>query len=232
MMLPCSPHEALSALVARKAQCGAGSLCGDVPRISEPRERVLDGRRVPSAFIRATGSCQTILSATLLALLLANLLPATSLAQPTEQEMLDALKAHRLVRCPTSGCGAGTPESSGIANEIPFVYGSATPSPAAKAALAALADALSRPERKGATLLIAGHTDAKGGVRFNQRLSERRARAVKQILVSQFAVSATSLSVVGYGKTRLKNTADPFAGENRRVQIVNAEEQAAAGDNR
>jgi flagellar motor protein MotB len=30
---------------------------------------------------------------------------------------------------------------------------------------------------------------------------------------------------VGYGKTKLKNESDPFAGENRRVQVVNTEEK-------
>jgi hypothetical protein len=30
---------------------------------------------------------------------------------------------------------------------------------------------------------------------------------------------------VGYGKTKLKNESDPFAGENRRVQVVNMEEK-------
>jgi len=32
-----------------------------------------------------------------------------------------------------------------------------------------------------------------------------------------------ALIAAGYGKGQLKNTADPFAGENRRVQVVNLE---------
>jgi hypothetical protein len=37
-----------------------------------------------------------------------------------------------------------------------------------------------------------------------------------------------SLVAVGHGKKQLKNTTDPLAGENRRVQIVNTEHQAAS----
>jgi hypothetical protein len=33
------------------------------------------------------------------------------------------------------------------------------------------------------------------------------------------------LVTVGYGKTRLKNSADPFSGENRRVQVVNVSDK-------
>jgi outer membrane protein OmpA-like peptidoglycan-associated protein len=39
--------------------------------------------------------------------------------------------------------------------------------------------------------------------------------------VQQFGVPVDALIAVGYGKTHLKNIADPFAGENRRVQVVN-----------
>ncbi len=71
--------------------------------------------------------------------------------------------------------------------------------------------------------LINGHTDAKGSAEYNQDLSEWRAEAVKHLLVQQFGLPPTTLIAVGYGKTQLKNAAYPFAGEKRRVQIVNTE---------
>jgi flagellar motor protein MotB len=43
------------------------------------------------------------------------------------------------------------------------------------------------------------------------------------MLVKQIDPTATTLIAIGYGKTQLKNRADAFAGENRRVQIVNTE---------
>jgi flagellar motor protein MotB len=34
---------------------------------------------------------------------------------------------------------------------------------------------------------------------------------------------------IGFGRSQLKNTTDPLAAENRRVQIVNIEQQATVG---
>jgi outer membrane protein OmpA-like peptidoglycan-associated protein len=84
-----------------------------------------------------------------------------------------------------------------------------------------LATALAHPQMKGATVLLAGHTDAKGSDTYNQGLSERRAEAVRQFLSANYNIERGTLLTVGHGKTQLKNTANPFADENRRVQVVN-----------
>ena len=49
----------------------------------------------------------------------------------------------------------------------------------------------------------------------------RRAAAVKDFLVRTFGIASDRLVAYGRGKSALKNTADPFAAENRRVQVVN-----------
>jgi outer membrane protein OmpA-like peptidoglycan-associated protein len=105
--------------------------------------------------------------------------------------------------------------------EINFDFNSANISSKSMPQVSALARALSSAELKGGTFLLAGHTDAKGSDSFNQDLSERRAEAVKRILSEKYRVDAGSLVTVGYGETRLKNDSNPFAGENRRVQVVN-----------
>jgi outer membrane protein OmpA-like peptidoglycan-associated protein len=105
--------------------------------------------------------------------------------------------------------------------EINFEYGSASIPRSAMRAARNLGEALTRAGLKGSTFLIEGHTDASGGVDFNQRLSERRAEAVKRFLVAEYNVPATNLVAVGYGKSRLKNPSDPFAAVNRRVRVVN-----------
>lgn len=84
-----------------------------------------------------------------------------------------------------------------------------------------LGEAISSPEFKGRTFLIAGYTDAKGTDAFNQALSERRAASVRSFLVGRYHVSPADLIAVGYGKTDLKDPADPTAAVNRRVQAVN-----------
>jgi outer membrane protein OmpA-like peptidoglycan-associated protein len=58
-------------------------------------------------------------------------------------------------------------------------------------------------------------------------LSERRAAAVKRFLVEKFNLSDQNLVAAGYGEEKLKNSEDPFAAENRRVQIANFEQKAA-----
>jgi outer membrane protein OmpA-like peptidoglycan-associated protein len=109
--------------------------------------------------------------------------------------------------------------------EITFDYDSAVIGPKAVPTLVALGTALRAPELKDLAFLVGGHTDAKGGEAYNQGLSERRAEAVKRFLVEKFSLPAQNLISVGYGKEQLKNTADPFADENRRVQVVNMSAQ-------
>jgi outer membrane protein OmpA-like peptidoglycan-associated protein len=112
--------------------------------------------------------------------------------------------------------------------EINFDYRSAKIGPAAVPSVTALGKALTNPELKGSTFILAGHTDAKGSVPANQDLSEKRADAIKNYLVDRFKIPASTLVTVGYGKTKLKNESDPFAGENRRVQVVNTEEKSVS----
>jgi outer membrane protein OmpA-like peptidoglycan-associated protein len=116
-----------------------------------------------------------------------------------------------------------TKEKPSIDLEITFDYDSDMIGPKAVPTLVNLGTALRSGELKGTVFLLAGHTDAKGGDVFNQTLSERRADAVRRFLVEKFSLAPENLVPIGYGKTQLKNAADPFAAENRRVQIVNSE---------
>jgi outer membrane protein OmpA-like peptidoglycan-associated protein len=106
-------------------------------------------------------------------------------------------------------------------DEITFEYNSAKLAPSAMTTARHLGEALTSADLKGNTFIIEGYTDSKGGAEFNQKLSERRAGAVKRFLVAEYKIPATDLVAVGYGKSRLKNPSDPFAAENRRVRVVN-----------
>ena len=112
--------------------------------------------------------------------------------------------------------------------EINFEFNSDRISKSAMPTVEALAKALNSSALKGNTVLVAGYTDAKGSEDYNQGLSERRAAAVKQILVDKFGITADNLMTVGYGETHLKNTSNPGAAENRRVGIVNMASTTAA----
>ena len=105
--------------------------------------------------------------------------------------------------------------------ELQFDFNSdALRGPALKTATL-LGDAISSPEFKGRTFLIAGYTDAKGSDQINQALSERRAEAVRTFLITRYRIPPADLIAVGYGKTDLKDPANPTAAVNRRVQAVN-----------
>lgn len=120
-------------------------------------------------------------------------------------------------------------ERPSIDLEIYFDFNSSEIASRAVPDLTNLGRALSNEELRGGVYLIGGHTDAKGGEEYNQRLSERRAQSVKDFLVSKFRISSDTLVTAGYGKEDLKNTSDPFAAENRRVQITNLESKQEAG---
>jgi outer membrane protein OmpA-like peptidoglycan-associated protein len=105
--------------------------------------------------------------------------------------------------------------------EINFEYNAAGIGPKAMPQVTALGQALTSDDLKGSTFIVAGFTDAKGTETYNQGLSERRADAVKQFLKDKYGIDASKLVTVGYGKAQLKNASDPFAAENRRVQLVN-----------
>ncbi|MGO8908456.1 MAG: OmpA family protein [Bradyrhizobium sp.] len=112
--------------------------------------------------------------------------------------------------------------------EINFDYNSADISARSLPSVQALGRALSNPDLKGSTFVVAGHTDAAGGEAYNQDLSERRADSIKRYLVDKFGIAGTDLVTVGYGKTKLKDPANPLAEVNRRVQVVNMENKATA----
>jgi OOP family OmpA-OmpF porin len=70
--------------------------------------------------------------------------------------------------------------------------------------------------------VIEGHTDSVGTAAYNLSLSQRRAEAVRQVLIDQFKVDASRLTSVGYGEER--PIADNRTAEgrqlNRRVVAV------------
>jgi len=112
--------------------------------------------------------------------------------------------------------------------EINFDYNSADISAKSLPAVQALGRALSNPDLKGSTFVVAGHTDAAGSDPYNQDLSERRADAIKRYLADQYGIAGSDLVTVGYGKSKLKDPGNPMAEANRRVQVVNMANKTTA----
>jgi len=109
-----------------------------------------------------------------------------------------------------------------IGMEVRFQTGSAELTPAAKAQLQGLGQALAARNGKlnPGEILIEGHADARGSAEFNKRLSDERARAVAKHLVNTHSVDGRALKPVGVGKDRLKDSAHPDSEVNRRVELV------------
>ena len=71
-------------------------------------------------------------------------------------------------------------------------------------------------------LIIEGHTDNIGGKTYNEKLSQRRAEAVKDYLVKNFSIDASRLTAKGYGMTKpiSDNKTKEGRQKNRRVEAV------------
>jgi outer membrane protein OmpA-like peptidoglycan-associated protein len=104
---------------------------------------------------------------------------------------------------------------------INFDFDSADIDPASYPTLDTLAEALKSQDLYASRFLINGHTDSKGSDDYNLELSQRRANAVVQYLVSQHDVEPNRLKAIGFGETTLKDVNDGEAAVNRRVEIIN-----------
>jgi len=102
-----------------------------------------------------------------------------------------------------------------------FKLGSADLPDTLKKQLEVFAEVLKGKRGSGKTVRIEGHADASGAAAANLSLSQKRAEAVKDYLV-ELGADATMLAPVGVGANAPKNSKDPFAPENRRVEIGRA----------
>jgi outer membrane protein OmpA-like peptidoglycan-associated protein len=112
--------------------------------------------------------------------------------------------------------------------DIQFDYNSAEISKTSMTSVKELGKALSNPDLKGSTFVVAGHTDAVGGEEYNQGLSERRAESIKRYLTEKYGIAGADLVTVGYGKTKPKDANAPMDPVNRRVQVVNMASKTAS----
>jgi adhesin transport system outer membrane protein len=74
----------------------------------------------------------------------------------------------------------------------------------------------------GVTAVVEGHADTTGTPEYNQWLSERRANAVRKMLIDDHGISAEQITAVGYGEDRPVGDNSTLAGResNRRVELV------------
>ncbi|WP_051749012.1 OmpA family protein [Nevskia soli] len=97
----------------------------------------------------------------------------------------------------------------------------------AKTLLDQVADALL--QRTDIKVEIDGHTDGVGGVAYNQRLSEERAKSVQKYIEGR-GIAADRLTAKGFGKSMpiADNNTDEGREQNRRVELRVTDSGAAA----
>ena len=107
--------------------------------------------------------------------------------------------------------------------DVKFDFDKAAVKPESEGDIKALADFMSQYPQT--TTVVEGHTDSVGTDAYNQGLSERRANAVRDVLVNQYGVGGDRVSSVGYGETR--PVADNATAEGRAInRRVEAEVEA------
>jgi hypothetical protein len=80
-----------------------------------------------------------------------------------------------------------------------------------------LGEALTSEELNDWVFVVEGHTDASGGEQYNLELSQRRAEAVRDYLVSKHGIEPARLPVKGFGESKPYDPDRPSAAINRRV---------------
>ncbi|MEK6806108.1 MAG: OmpA family protein [Pseudomonadota bacterium] len=105
-----------------------------------------------------------------------------------------------------------------VLENVAFATGSAKLTGAGITALNSVADSLKA--HPSLIVEVGGHTDSTGGAPFNIKLSQKRANAVRDHLISQ-GVAAARLTAEGYGLTQpvADNKTDEGRARNRRVEF-------------
>jgi outer membrane protein OmpA-like peptidoglycan-associated protein len=122
------------------------------------------------------------------------------------------------------GATAGSTDSGAapsVALDVKFAYNSATLTDEARDTIRRLGAAFQSNQLAGYRFRVEGYTDASGRPDYNLALSQRRAQAVHDYLVSELHVAPKRLEVVGRGQQDLVDPADPTNAVNRRVEVVN-----------
>ena len=102
--------------------------------------------------------------------------------------------------------------------DVKFDFNKSDVKEGSQADIKSLADFMKQYPQTSTT--VEGHTDAIGSDAYNQGLSERRANAVRDVLVNQHGIDSSRVSSVGYGESRPVADNDSESGRaiNRRVE--------------
>ena len=86
--------------------------------------------------------------------------------------------------------------------------------------LGRIAEALTHPALLPYKFLIVGHTESAGRRDHNVTVSQKRADAIRDALVTMFKLSPKRVQALGLGEEQLRDAARAAAATNRRIQVV------------
>lgn len=120
----------------------------------------------------------------------------------------------------SDGCPRMTVDSVSIDLEVLFDTNKADVKPAFRGEIQEVADFMTTYPKS--TAVIEGHTDSRGDADYNQGLSQRRADAVRSVLVEEMDIDAGRVTAQGFGEAQPRATNDTKIGrqQNRRVTAV------------
>jgi OmpA-OmpF porin, OOP family len=113
---------------------------------------------------------------------------------------------------------AGCPVADIVTLKVNFDFDKSDIKPEYHATLAEFASYM-RQQQSFTVVEIAGHTDSKGSDEYNMKLSQRRAKSVRDYLVNKLGMDGKLFSAVGYGESKpiASNDTDAGRAENRRI---------------
>jgi OOP family OmpA-OmpF porin len=111
----------------------------------------------------------------------------------------------------SKGCPKTSVETITFNLEVNFVTDSAIVKDQELAEIKQLADFM--VQYKTSSVVVEGHTDNTGKAAYNQLLSQRRAEAVRDIIINKMGIAADRVTAKGYGEDR--PTADNSSREGR-----------------
>ena len=103
---------------------------------------------------------------------------------------------------------------------LSFPVGKATIDPKYYPLLGSLQEAVNLFDN--AQVIVEGHTDAQGGDKINQELSEKRATAVREYMLANMNMTEGEVTATGYGESRpiANNETTEGRTKNRRIDVV------------
>ena len=118
----------------------------------------------------------------------------------------------------SSGCTLYSERDVEINLNVEFENNSSQLKPAMMKDVQRLADFMN--EYKNTSVVIEGHSSAVGNEKYNLTLSQKRADAIKELLITEFSIDANRLSAKGFGETQLISKGKTRADHNVNRRVV------------